>query len=677
MLKLYGGYKMPILDKYRIDYPYSKAKSYSSFDPISADKYNRAVLESLGRAEQRIHAPDIARTRALKKSLSKSLSFIPTSGIDAGIERAVLPSDLRKVATSKALAVAVTALHEHPSIATEEAVARLYELPTSSLPLATSSSAYTSSSLPPYLKAPRKGAPSLLRNHVEYIGIYKIPKQKVNSFVKVIEKMEGDFEKNRVIKVGLEQKIQGQMSDAKRRPIYARIDLLTTKSKEIQINLKELIDEIDYSNRHLIHSILASSLISGSTKTKIEARARSFNDLHGSFPHHRDVVSSEAGAIFELPTQEEIQARQRIRESGLLHTTSHKGISAVDWGTSPSHTPTGISPHKKSSSSSSSSSSIMPEEIGEVIMPFPGEVIMPFPSSDDEEDGGDAEGDVDWLNDFLGDGRGFRHLRPRIKKVVRRTNKKVKGGIWNPITAVKGLVNRAKSTAQTLFSSEGRNDLPPSVKNILAQHGNEPIQSMIIVRTPLGKVLSGVLNVASLGQMGKLPYDKLFHLYLLVTLPSGQYAVEKEAVVSIKKAGSERAGAEEMPIYSFPPMTLNSMMDNTRNYMSPNKFINYSAYDNNCQTFISSILLSNNINDSNYQKFIKQDTGSVFSSNPYFRKLANTVTDLGAKINVIQEGGRRKKTQRTHKSHKSPEHIMILKQHKPKSLSELIASGSC
>ena len=245
--------------------------------------------------------------------------------------------------------------------------------------------------------------------------------------------------------------------------------------------------------------------------------------------------------------------------------------------------------------------------------------------------------------------------------------------------SLKSAYNTTKDVAKKIYS--GDTGMPPFVKKILEKYGNQYIKDIKIVRNPVSSAIINALNVASMGAFKKnlndSPYDKLFHLYLLVTLPSGQYAVEKEAVVSIKKAGSERAGAEEMPIYSFPPMTLNSMMDNTRNYMSPNKFINYSAYDNNCQTFISSILLSNNINDSNYQKFIKQDTGSVFSSNPYFRKLANTVTDLGAKINVIQEGGRRKKTQRTHKSHKSPEHIMILKQHKPKSLSELIASGSC
>lgn len=554
MIKLYGGYKMPKMDT-----------NISQFDPIALDKYNRQIIESMARVQQREHAPEMARIRGLKKGLAGSLMHISP----AGISRPIKPSDILSVRKK---------------------------------PKSASSSSSPKALLT--IKLPSNG----------FINGYRIPTTQIKAFVEKLEEISLDIDKYKTEFQLLDNDYKsGYKSVTNRKKLEKSMETVQKRINRAEEALKIIIDGINYNNTQLLVAIYASSVLPHSVSERIQYKERQEHEgeagMRPLLGPHRPSASASASVLMD-PDEE--FALLRSLKSGI------------------------------------------PSEA--FIKPEPEPVV---------------EDDLDELIGLLfGDGRGFRHLRPRNKKVSRV--KKVKGGIFNPFTAV---VNRAKSTAKSLFSSEGRNDLPPSVRTILAQHGDEPVQSMIIVRTPLGKLLSGVLNVASLGQMGKLPYDKLFHLYLLVTLPSGQYAVEKEAVVSIKKAGSARAGAEEMPIYSFPPMTLNSMMDNTRNYMSPNKFINYSAYDNNCQTFVSSVLLSNNINDSNYQNFIKQDTGSVFSSNPYFRKLANTVTDLGAKINVLQEGGKRrsKVVQKMVKKVKEPLNSV----RKPKSLSELIASGAC
>ena len=39
-----------------------------------------------------------------------------------------------------------------------------------------------------------------------------------------------------------------------------------------------------------------------------------------------------------------------------------------------------------------------------------------------------------------------------------------------------------------------------------------------------------------------------------------------------------------------------------------NRFVTYSAYNNNCQDFIENLLIANNINNEDALKFVKQDT---------------------------------------------------------------------
>ena len=50
------------------------------------------------------------------------------------------------------------------------------------------------------------------------------------------------------------------------------------------------------------------------------------------------------------------------------------------------------------------------------------------------------------------------------------------------------------------------------------------------------------------------------------------------------------------------------------------------------------ILNSNNMNNPELTKFVKQDTASIFKD-PNFRALANSVTDLAARADVLKQGG--------------------------------------
>ena len=87
----------------------------------------------------------------------------------------------------------------------------------------------------------------------------------------------------------------------------------------------------------------------------------------------------------------------------------------------------------------------------------------------------------------------------------------------------------------------------------------------------------------------------------------------------------------------FPSgITINILLQNTKNKMG-NSFLTYSARDNNCQNFVLSLLESNGLSNSQNVLFTKQSTSALFSTE--LRKLTNTITDIGAKFDVVREGG--------------------------------------
>jgi hypothetical protein len=52
--------------------------------------------------------------------------------------------------------------------------------------------------------------------------------------------------------------------------------------------------------------------------------------------------------------------------------------------------------------------------------------------------------------------------------------------------------------------------------------------------------------------------------------------------------------------------------------------------DNNCQYFINLVLKSNGLNTDELESFVIQDTRHLFDNNPRFRKIVNSITDVGA-----------------------------------------------
>ena len=139
-----------------------------------------------------------------------------------------------------------------------------------------------------------------------------------------------------------------------------------------------------------------------------------------------------------------------------------------------------------------------------------------------------------------------------------------------------------------------------SVTTLLRKVGNETITEIRVARTPLSKILSFFLNLASVGEFEKrlseTPYDKLYHLFMIIKTDKGMYIVEKNEVIIVKRFnGRLTKQTEVLQTNLREGLSLNILLEKTWKNMG-GKFYTYKGQDNNCQFFINSILKSNGLN---------------------------------------------------------------------------------
>ena len=197
---------------------------------------------------------------------------------------------------------------------------------------------------------------------------------------------------------------------------------------------------------------------------------------------------------------------------------------------------------------------------------------------------------------------------------------------------IKKSVKKATQFADTVVNR--RDGLSPQVKDQLSRKGDAIIYSMKVGRTPVNSVITGIIKIVS-----STPYDTLFHLFIQMETSNGMQLIEKNAVIHMGEGkATDIAGAEWMDVPNVPQITVNQLVENTRNQMGDG-FIPYSAYKHNCQDFVSNVLTANGMNDQSVLNFVRQDTDGIFKTHPNFRKFANSVTNLGASADVVMQGG--------------------------------------
>lgn len=248
-------------------------------------------------------------------------------------------------------------------------------------------------------------------------------------------------------------------------------------------------------------------------------------------------------------------------------------------------------------------------------------------------------------------GRPVKYATPEEAKKAKSENtmraRKAKleaGGFTDLVKSTLGvgkkLIEKAKDTAAAIV--QGRKDFPPKVRSIIDEYGNQNITGISLHRTPLEKPLMLALQVASgntfAQKLANTPYDKLFHLFMCLDFSGKKVMFEKNEVINAMVGCKLQKTTESRSIVDIPTgLTLNDALKKTEDRMK-GKFLTYSAYDNNCMDFIAEFLRANHIGNEVDISWVKQDTQVLFEGNDRLRKIVNTITDIGARVDVLKQG---------------------------------------
>jgi len=186
--------------------------------------------------------------------------------------------------------------------------------------------------------------------------------------------------------------------------------------------------------------------------------------------------------------------------------------------------------------------------------------------------------------------------------------------------------------------------MPPSVKDIMNNRGQEIITSITLRRNPVSSLITGAMNAVSLGSfqknLDKQPYDKLFHLAMLVQTANTKFLLEKIERVNVSSSIGSPEGLETLFVpLNGKEITVFDLINNTLLQMGKNKFLDYDAVTNNCQVFIMNVLDANGLLNDGNQSWVKQDTEVLFKGNKTLAKISKKLTDIGASANVLMRGG--------------------------------------
>ena len=203
------------------------------------------------------------------------------------------------------------------------------------------------------------------------------------------------------------------------------------------------------------------------------------------------------------------------------------------------------------------------------------------------------------------------------------------------------------------ITTSGMGNFSPSARDNIAKYGGEIIQKITIMRTPLPATLQSALNVVSLLEFkkrkSKLPYDDLYHLFLVVHTNKRKLLLEKNDVILFQSYKNLQVKETDvMPVQNVPSnLSVVQMLIIVEKKMGRHRFYSYNARSNNCQHFILNVLKANNIGSSQNYEFIKQEFDELFEKMPIFNKIVNSVTATGAISDILIQGEGMNKERKT------------------------------
>jgi hypothetical protein len=162
-------------------------------------------------------------------------------------------------------------------------------------------------------------------------------------------------------------------------------------------------------------------------------------------------------------------------------------------------------------------------------------------------------------------------------------------------------------------------------QKIIKNHGEDIIEGITIMRHALPSAITYFSNNLTSEEQ----FDKLFHLYMIITTNRGKILIEKNENINMDTNIPNIKSAESYIIHNIPQgIKLRTFLDNCRKRMGDSLYFDYNVSSNNCQYYVMNLLLANNITDG--IQFVKQNTGSIFKNHPILRKSINSIVDIAS-----------------------------------------------
>lgn len=199
------------------------------------------------------------------------------------------------------------------------------------------------------------------------------------------------------------------------------------------------------------------------------------------------------------------------------------------------------------------------------------------------------------------------------------------------------------SRLSNLWSSLTSNEhLPKKFRKFIKEHGRTKIQSLSMMRAPVAKPGTMAMELLTLGKWDEFKkragIDSVYHTSLVI---NGNFILEKlEKLEGRVDPGYTKQKDAEM--YAVPieanKYTIAEFLEKGRKQMGE-KFYTYSAFSNNCQNWVQTMVSANGLLDEEGRKFIKQDIEKLIKELPTLTKWgAEKLTDVARNVgNPLEE----------------------------------------
>ena len=140
---------------------------------------------------------------------------------------------------------------------------------------------------------------------------------------------------------------------------------------------------------------------------------------------------------------------------------------------------------------------------------------------------------------------------------------------------------------------EAKLDFSNKIKKILKEYGDMKVRAIRIGRRPINNKVEKAFDIISLGKWSKLRdqyyYDKLFHLFLIITLENGKIiSFEKNSIVTMTE-NDGRCSMKDVECieleYPTDSITLNELAKKPLERIGKEKYFIYDPFKQNCQIY--------------------------------------------------------------------------------------------